>query len=299
MDKLIKLFFSLLFCYTSAFAATDKIVASVNDHPIMQSELIAFKKRYNLSDQAALTKLARNILEQQTIKQLHAEVTNAELEIMLQNFMRQTKMNREQLGEALSQEGKTIADFKRQIKQQEEKRRIYTALVKKPPVITDEQITRFIKAHPVDITKIPHHFLDIIIISDELDKNIHSERGTELCKKLRDYLSTHSTYDEMNTSLKSLLKENERIEVQDLGWRNFAELPDLFVNSAKKLKQPNQVSEPLHAENGIHFLKLLERASAPQISRTEAKELLFQQQLEAEAQKQLEKLYKTAVITKF
>ncbi len=289
----------LFLCYSPIFAATDKIVAVVYDYPITQSELIAFKNSYQIldkSDQDALNRLSKIILEQQLLEQIHAKVTDAEVEVVLQNFMQRAQMNREQLSNALADEGKNIDDFKQQIRRQEEKRRLYTYLVKKPPIITDEQITHFIRSQPIDAAKITHHFLDVILISKEAEKKPHSERLIELFKKLRHYLSTNTTYDEMTTVLKPWLKDQEQIEVQDLGWRNSSELPDLFVPIANRIQKINQISEPIFAGNGVHVLKLLGRTQPPQIGYNEAKGILFEQQLAKEVQKKLNELFKTAVI---
>jgi len=47
----------------------------------------------------------------------------------------------------------------------------------------------------------------------------------------------------------------------DLGWRTLSEIPTLFVNEIKQMKQ-GDVSEPIRSPSGFHIVKMIERKGA-------------------------------------
>ena len=92
-------------------------------------------------------------------------------------------------------------------------------------------------------------------------------------------------------------KKGENYSTNDLGARNLAELPDIYVKQLKNMKS-GAVSQPIRAGNGIHLIQLVSYSggdnSKHMVKVTHARHILLKPGLsttKAEAEKQVRNLY--------
>jgi peptidyl-prolyl cis-trans isomerase SurA len=102
-------------------------------------------------------------------------------------------------------------------------------------------------------------------------------------------------------ALISKLKHNANVDAvgvsyDDLGWRNFAELPDIFIKPLEGLAV-NGISNPIQAPNGFHVLKILDIKSPDSaFTKTQLKHMVWEQKANIQLAKTITKLRKTAYI---
>ncbi len=144
----------------------DRIAAVVNGEVITLSELETTARpilqKYINKDMTRQEKEAKkqeilhhilpNLIDEhlveEEIKKLDITVSKEEIEDTIDSLCKQNYMSRDELVAKLENDGKTLKEYKNEIKREIEKARLINREVSSKIVITDEEVKKYIKRHP-------------------------------------------------------------------------------------------------------------------------------------------------------
>ncbi|MEA5425427.1 peptidylprolyl isomerase [Arcicella lustrica] len=259
----------LLFCQAiqaQTPVVIDKIIAKVDNHYILKSELESQVQQYKQSGQAGAPStcqifeslvvgkmmLAKSEIDSITVedKRVESELTSR-MEQMEQQFGSQKNI--------VEAYGKSIASLKDElrsaIKEQLTTRKMQEKITSDVK-ITPKEVRRFFEAIPKD--SIPYMPSEVEIGHIvRLAKTTKSQRD-ELYKRLYDYkkrAENGESFEEMAKLYSEDLGSGKR--GGDLGFAKRGQMVAPFEAAALKLK-PNQMSDVVESEFGFHLIKLLE-----------------------------------------
>eukprot|EP01137_Pigoraptor_chileana_P010692 Opistho-2@60604 len=259
----------LLFCQAiqaQTPVVIDKIIAKVDNHYILKSELESQVQQYKQSGQAGAPStcqifeslvvgkmmLAKSEIDSITVedKRVESELTSR-MEQMEQQFGSQKNI--------VEAYGKSIASLKDElrsaIKEQLTTRKMQEKITSDVK-ITPKEVRRFFEAIPKD--SIPYMPSEVEIGHIvRLAKTTKSQRE-ELYKRLYDYkkrAENGESFEEMAKLYSEDLGSGKR--GGDLGFAKRGQMVAPFEAAALKLK-PNQMSDVVESEFGFHLIKLLE-----------------------------------------
>jgi peptidyl-prolyl cis-trans isomerase SurA len=290
---------------TAAMAAEslDRVVAVVNNKVITQAQLnLAVNDLKHLDElqgktvnMAALKKEAISALIDQQLQLQLAEhnkitITDAQVDESISNIAKENNLTVEQLKQAIAQQGGNFEKFRKQIHNQMVIHLLQQKLFAGRVTVTDQEAKEIMKNPPkVDNANASYHLDDLLIAVD-------STASPEVVKAAEAQANTLLIDAKKGISFAQLSQSHSDYLYTDLGWRTTADLPTLFVNEASHMT-PGQVSGPIRASNGFHLLKLLDaKGQQPQLTLTQAKNLVFQKKIKAQVNDWLKDLRKSAYI---
>ena len=267
MKKNIKLFLSiilLIFISSLTFANNDyeeldSIIAIVENDVITKKELkkalSELKKnpgnKNKTLNQTKLRKLALDQLIERKIIIQYAEaqsinIESTVIENALKNIASNNKMSVEDLKKNAYKEG-SLEKLYSEIRFQLILRAIKERAIFSQIHISDYEIEKFIdkeKVNNPDQYKISH-----ILI--KFTNKTQREAAEKLIKEVQTLLKEET----FNQVAKKYSNGPFAKNGGEMGWLNFSDLPDLFVDKIIKLKK-NEVSFPFESKNGFHIVKL-------------------------------------------
>jgi peptidyl-prolyl cis-trans isomerase SurA len=271
----------------------ERIVAVVNSDIILLSELedraAPYRAQLQQVPDAALREqrteqLRREMLDQmideQLIKQeaskLKLSVTEKELELAVQDVMRKNNLTRDQLRDALLQEGKSIEAYKSTIlKPQLLRLRVLNSQVRSRIIVSDEELRAHYQKNLRVLgaeTKVRARHIFVAIPEGAGAKEVAARRRR--AEALLAKVKAGESFIELAK------KESEdsvtREDGGDLGFFGRGTLPTGIEDVLFAMK-PGEVKGPLRAERGFHLLQLVERKESSARSFDEVKEELMQQ----------------------
>ena len=267
MKKNIKLFLSiilLIFISSLTFANNDyeeldSIIAIVENDVITKKELKKAlselkKNPRNKNETYSQTKLRKLALDQLIERKIiiqYAEAQNINIESTvienaLKNIASNNKMSVEDLKKNAYKEG-SLEKLYSEIRFQLILRAIKERAIFSQIHISDYEIEKFIdkeKVNNPDQYKISH-----ILI--KFTNKTQREAAEKLIKEVQTLLKEET----FNQVAKKYSNGPFAKNGGEMGWLNFSDLPDLFVDKIIKLKK-NEVSFPFESKNGFHIVKL-------------------------------------------
>lgn len=264
----------------------DRIVAVVNRSVITQSQLdtrvrmvLANLKRQNV------TAPPDDILQKQVLDRLIAEriqvevaahnglrVDDNQLERTISRIAEQNRMTREQLFEAIQEQGLTPQTFRDQIRQEIITSRLRDREVDSRVTVSDAEVDAFLEAHKGSTNNeynVSHILIQVPEDAAPADVEAKQKLAEEALAALRSGASFSATAAKYSAA-------KDALDGGSLGWRTGARLPDLFLKTLQGMKK-GQVSGVLRSANGFHIIQLvdLRGASAPvEQTRTRARHIL-------------------------
>lgn len=293
----------------------DKVVAVVNNGVITASELnaqVALSKKQIVAQKMELpsdTVLRKQVLQHlidvdlqlQIAKQSGITVDNTELNEAIEHIAASNNLNLTQLRDALTAEGMSWQEYRRNIRREMIISRLQQKAVGGDVSISNEQVEQYLKTdNHLDTAALTYHLQHIVIpLNDEPTpeeikkaKNIASQLLVKI-KKGEDFsrLAIESSSDEV------------ALEGGDLGLRHLAELPELFAKEAVHM-QVGQVAGPIRAGNGFQLIKLVALNGENQkhiVTQTHVRHILLKQDanmLPSEAQQKANNIYQQLIAGK-
>lgn len=290
---------------TSSNVATphtlDGIVAIVNDSIVTQSQLKLAIDRYQHQMQAMgmeksdLTaaqisdKALQQLIDQQLIlqiaKQQKITASSQDIDKAIARLAALNHLPLASLSDELKKEGITMSQFRKDLANQLISERIKSRMVAGKIEVTAADIAKFkAKNLPALEKNNQYHLLDFTLPVTDVANKTEMKQATLQAQQLIIKLKKGANVDTVG------------VNYDDLGWRNFAELPDLFVKPVSGLAI-NGVSEPIPAPNGIHVLKVLDiKSQGVEPTADQIKRLVWEQKADQELHKTIEKMRQTAYI---
>lgn len=295
-----------LFAFATVQAAEERVVATVDGYPIMQSQVVkALGKRKNTeaNRKAATDDLINDFLVQRAIQNSGIKVNNAYVDQVIEDMVRQNGITYGQFLDYLDYHNISLNQYRQQIAHQ-----IMMDGVKQ------QAIGQSIKVEPQDVESLATKMLDEAKSKGKL-KTVTAlqHKVSHILIKTNPILNDAQAKAKLNSlsadikagkiSFEEAAKANSvdyasGAEGGDLGW-NFLDAYDpAFAQTAKKAKV-GVISAPFKSQFGWHILKVTDTRQA---DRTEdayfqkAYEQLFNSQAQAASKDWVKALKKTAEI---
>ncbi|MEN2861254.1 peptidylprolyl isomerase [Mannheimia haemolytica] len=265
--KLVKSLFAVAVATMSltqtAHAFEERVVALVNDTPIMQSQVqrvLGKKKATETAQRAAIDQVIDDMLVQQAMKEAGVKVSPAAVNQAVENVAIQNGITYGQLLDALDYQGITLEQFKRNIAQQMAMEQVRHISISKSIQVAPQQVQALAKelmakdkaAGKLKTVSGKEHRISHILLKTNPILN-DAQAKAKLSSLTADINSGKISFEEAAKA--HSVDYASGTDGGDLGF-NFLEIYDpAFANVASKIK-PNQISAPFKSQFGWHILKV-------------------------------------------
>jgi peptidyl-prolyl cis-trans isomerase SurA len=248
-------FFMMAPLATAKIEILDRVAIIVDEGVVLESQVNSMmqniKKRY--SDQSAALPpdevLLEQVHERLIIQELQLQmadragirVSDTELNASFQNIAQNNQLSLEQFIETIESEGESYQDLREQVREEMIIQRVQRGRVGREIDITEQELDGFLATEGVINQLSPELFVRQILVSNE----------TQALKLIQE-INDGSDFAEL-ARLNS--KSNNAANGGEMGWRNLADMPSLFVDALKN-KKKGFISDPLEAGSGFYILKL-------------------------------------------
>ena len=292
IKNIITYFVSFLlggYLIATAYADMDKIVATVDNTPITQSELnkrIAMLRSYGSDmDNAKLRQKALDELIDTTIllnlaRQRKIIIGEKELGVMVAHIAKSNGLTVAQFRKEVEQSQHiSFEEFRRQLRTQTLINEVQQQMLDQEISVSDQDITSVLKSYNKTGENDTQYQLTDIVFT--LPENISPARLTavnnlarELAEKLQ--LQGVDIASSIDEARKKLQPGETLIIGEDMGWRRIADLPEIFVQEMDKLHKVGQIIGPIKAPNGLHLLRLNDlNSGTTQLTREQAHQIAY------------------------
>lgn len=285
--RLINGLFGLCFC-TSSFAIEplDKIVAIVNDGVITQSQLddkvseIKQQIRQKGSPIPDKKLLSRQVLEQiileniqlQMAEQQGIRVDDLSLNRALQNIASRNKITLDNLRKQLQREGISFENYREQIRHELMIQQLQQRTVLSKVNVSDEEIDQLLEQQRDSAgSRDRFHLAHILITTPEAASPEDISKAHDKAEKAIAHLKDGDPFHDVALRFSA---GSQAINGGDLGWRDAAQLPRLFLEALKKMHK-GDISSAMRSTSGFHIIKLVNKKSQKHIvEQTRARHIL-------------------------
>lgn len=254
----------------------DRIAAVVNGEVVLISEVDKNCKLaledipHNLSNQETLARqteirkqalgaLIDEMLIRQQVRERKIVVTDDEVEHELKTLMEYNKLNEQQLSAALINEGKTVEEFRKELKTQVEQRKLFGMDIQSKVQIGEKDIENYYRMNYVSGgTNEKVHASHILFA---LPENCSSEQEREMrakAEKVLKQLRAGANFTELAKQYSD--DTSSSTHGGDLGWFRRGDMLVSFEKAAFALS-PGQISDVVRTRFGFHIIQIIERGS--------------------------------------
>lgn len=286
----------------------DKVVAVVNNGVITASELNAqveqSKKQIlaqgmQLPEESILRKqvlqhLIDVNLELQMAKKNGITVDSADLNQAIERIAEANKLTLSQLRKALSMQGLSWKDYRKNMRKEMIISRLQQKAVGKEVIVTNEQVEEYLKApNPLNNTSLTYHLQNIVIPLVEEPSPEQLNKAQEIANNLFKKIKKGGDFSRLAIEESS---GELALEGGDLGDRHLAELPEIFAKKVVTMKV-GDVAGPLRTGNGFQLIKLVSLSGDNQkhiITQTHVRHILIKpdsSMLPSESLRQVNNIY--------
>ena len=250
----------LSFCInanSNDYKLLDRIIVSIEKDVVTQSELdkelanvVKNFEQSNLS-QSELNEISKEVLDRLIEKKLitqYAEsiglkITSEELDLVINNILKNNNISEETLKQELLRDGSSIAEFRENLSNQLIVQKIKDREIMPYVNISDYEINAYLKKKQKDLAaefKVSH----ILIKKTNPNKD----------KILNQVIKKIKSEDFGNVALEFSEGPNA-LEKGDLGWNTVQTLPSIFINFVSTA-QKGDISNVIESPNGYHLIKI-------------------------------------------
>lgn len=251
----------------SAQSEIDRVIAIVNNQPIMLSE---YRSRYRQErvekdlpafngevNGRVLDAIIDELLQVREADLRGIQVTNAEVESAVQIVASQNNLTVDALAQQLARDNIiTIGQFRRRVAKQQKIRKLIGVVANSRVNISEQEVENFLTAHgnlkkSDDVFEVSHLFIQT---KGKSEQDIQSD--IENATYVRSLLVAGGNFAEAV----SKFSDSGQQEGGYIGWRTVDQLPDLFIKSLRNMNPATEsISEVLRSDGGLHILKLHNR----------------------------------------
>lgn len=250
--------------------AIDKVLVVVNEEPVMLSEYQARHQRESLQNAAALApfdgsvdlRVLNSMIDDRIQAQMAARrglrVSDEEVENAIAFIAEQNNSGAGDLLQMLSSRGITPSQFRASIREQQLIRRLVDVAVNARVVVSDREIENYLTSHSELLASEEAFEISHLFISLQDRPQSEAESELENLQHIRRALLAGRSFAD---SAREFSDSPSAKEGGYVGWRKAEQLPALFVEALRKMKD-GAISQPLRGENGLHLLQLHERKAS-------------------------------------
>ncbi len=248
----------------------DAIVAVVDEDVILRSEL---DREVNI----VLAQLAqgggqvppRDIVERQVLQRMidfrvqlaraqgtGIRITDSEIEQAMRRIAQQNGITLEQMAMALSRDGISMQEFRRNLRDQMAVERLRARFVQQRVSVTATEIDNLIASGRLRAGEVRlSHILVPVPDAASPDQLAQAER------RAREIVAEIEGGLDFATAAIRYSRGPQALEGGDLGWRRIDEIPGVFVEALSQLRV-GEVSPPVRGPGGFHIVKLTDQREA-------------------------------------
>lgn len=293
----------LLFVPTVSFCEiVDRIVAIVNDDIITLKDLEKYIKIEKYGKYVSINEYLRNIklkerldffiddlLIRQQAKKLKIEVTDKDVELIIENIKKQHLITDAQLREQLKKENISYEDFFNGIKINQLKNRVIGTVISSEILVTEEMLKDYYNKHLDEFRDQEYRLKHIFISNEKKDANKIALNIYKLLQEGKSFEDLAREYSDDPTASQG----------GDLG---FVKKDDLIpeLRDALNVIIPGTYTHVIKTGYGFHILKLVEEKKGHVIPFEQVKEKIHERIVQTESEKRykefIEKLRKSSYI---
>lgn len=245
----------------------DGIVAVLDDNVVLRSELdtqvAAVSAQYAKNPQQLppRNELERQVLDRMIMSKLQIaradetgiKLSDAEIDQTLNQIATQNRMEVDQLREAISRQGMTWEQFRRNVSEESLIQKLRQRVIQSRVQVSDTEIELLLKNGGVKRGELHLGHIQITLPDGASADQIAAAqtKADDVSRQIRDGM------DFAAAAIRYSDAENA-LDGGDLGWRGYEEVPTAFAEIAGKL-QPGEVAAPARGPNGFHIIKLIDR----------------------------------------
>lgn len=278
----------------------DKIIAIVDDNVVMQSELdqqmmaVVTRLRQSGTQLPPEDILRDQILERLILDRIQLSraergemtVSDEKVNQTIEALKQRMGGNDEEFYQAMAQEGITdMGSLRDKIRRDLTVQEIQQGSVRRRIYIPPQEIDNFLQSSEGKFATAPDYHLRHILI-------LHGEDSETAATKAQDlYEQINNGTDFAQLAVANSAGQNA-LDGGDLGWRKYAELPELFANQIDDLAK-GELTQPFKSGAGYHLLQVVDTRGSEKklVKQTKARHILLEtseilndQQAEAQLQ---------------
>ena len=286
---------------SSSFAIiVERVVAVVDNEIITHSDVMVLVSQYSsqgMDEGMALNLLIENLLVQKEAKRVGVEVSDKDVDATIEGMRKESRLNTEEFIAELRMEGISLADYKKQVKDNILKMRIVDIMLKNKLIIKDDDIKRYYETHQDEFlmdAKVKIQNILFTVASNAPEDEV--KKTFDKARKVLELVKNGADYGE----LARLYSDGPAAKLGgDLGYFTKGELTPAMEKWALKLKE-GEASEIIRTSLGLNIIKVTDRVYNNIMPLDEVREeiryKLFSAKLEKQYKEWLEELKKRAAI---
>lgn len=274
MTRFSKIYWLLLILISAQSYATevqtplDSIVAIVNDHIITATELqrhvvltkqqLAAQKlpipSHTLLRHQVLQHLIDTEIQLDVAHNMDMKVSDHEVDLTINNILRDNHINRKQFTKELSQEGISYKQYRENIKKQLLVNKLQRQQVANNIILDQQQVEKTAaKIHRQSKNIAEYHIQHILLPLSEEPSSDEVHQAKLLAGKIVKELKSGANFKKLAIAHS---RAPDAMQGGDWGWRKAMSLPSVFVKALSKMKA-GAISNPIRTGNGYHILKYI------------------------------------------
>jgi len=247
----------------------NSIVAVVNEDVIVRSELnaeirqLAAQLEQNGTRPPPIATFERQVLERLILKTLQlAAAKRAGIAIhdglltrAVENIAAENGMSPAEFQKALEVEGINFQTFREGIREQITLSRLRDQLVVRRIEVSKQELDAYLIKSAGQLTeRSDYHVFHILIATPDAASSDQIKRSKKKAEQLVDKFRTE---DDISFKEIAVAESDGRqaLEGGDLGWRNAAQLPSIFIDKLASMERGN-ISDPIRNSSGFHIILL-------------------------------------------
>jgi peptidyl-prolyl cis-trans isomerase SurA len=273
----------------SSVVDIDRIVAVVNDEVITRIELDRESRMAVEQLRRQGTQLpARDILEKQLVERMITKrtllqytrqsglrISDTELDRAIDRIAQENKLNPASLRETVERDGIPFPRFREDVRGEMLVARLRDREVESKVVVSDDEIQSFLRSQVAQGEKVDEYNLAHILVT------VPEQATPEEVKARRARAETALAQIRQGADFRQVVASfsdaPDAFQGGDMGWRQAARLPSLFLQAVQGLKL-GQTTDILRSPAGFHVLKLVDKrgSNSPVIvTQTHARHILI------------------------
>jgi len=284
------LFSGLIFFSSSLFALEeiDSVAIIVNENIVSKQEingrLSDFKRQLQLQGKKlpADELLKKQVIERiivdsiqlQLAKQQGISIDDLNLNKSLESIAKNNRTTLDKMVKMLEEKGISYKSFREQTRKDLIIRQLQQRMIYSRVKVSQQEIDIFLEQQKQsgDAANDKYHLAHILVATPEAASPEDVSKALAKAKKVVSLLDNGEAFNDVALKFSD---GRHALKGGDLGLLSAAQLPSLFLNTARRL-EINQTSQPLRSAGGFHVLKLIDKKTQKHIvKQTHARHILI------------------------
>lgn len=207
----------------------------------------------NILRKQVLERLISDTLQLQYAAQTGVKVDDNQLDRTIERIAEQNQMNVREFASALQADGISMSRFRADIRNEITIARLRDREVDSRVNVSESEIDNFLTTQASSNENLDEYEISHILVrTPEEGSTEDIQKAKAKVDEIIQMLNDGSSFARVSASHSDA---PNALEGGNLGWKQPAQLPTLFLDALKNL-QPGQISPPLRSPNGFHILKL-------------------------------------------